>query len=59
MEGYYTGNDKGTKGTLHVSVTNLPEFQRLIEQADEEARQLTHTLNELRNFKLDIKFDAE
>ena len=46
-------------GTLHVSVTNLSEFERLVEQAKKQADELQKTINQLRNFDLDIHMYCE
>ncbi len=61
MKGYYTENldrngETNEKGRLKIEVSNLPEFNELLKQAESEARQLNETLTRLRNFQLDIDF---
>lgn len=61
MKGYYEQENSGKElvtptGRLHVEVMNLPEFQKLITQAKEEADQLQRTINQLSSFNLDIDF---
>ena len=61
MIGYYTENldrngETNEKGRLKIEVSNLPEFNELLKQAESEARQLNETLTRLRNFQLDIDF---
>lgn len=64
MKGYYTQeeNGKGLRvptGRLRIEVTNLPEFQALINQAKQEADQLQRTINRLSNFNLEIDFGLD
>lgn len=45
MDGFYIANQKQSEssvptGRLNISVTNLTEFEKLIEQAKEEAEQI-------------------
>lgn len=47
------------KGTLHVGVTNLSEFEKLVEQAKKQADELQNTIDQLRNFDLDIHLYCE
>lgn len=61
MKGYYTENldrngETNEKGRLKIEVSNLPEFNESLKQAESEARQLNETLTRLRNFQLDIDF---
>lgn len=57
MQGYYTENlDRNEKGRLKIEVSNLPEFNELLKQAESEARQLNETVTRLRNFQLAIDF---
>lgn len=61
MKGHYTENldrngETNEKGRLKIEVSNLPEFNELLKQAESEARQLNETLTRLRNFQLDIDF---
>ena len=63
MEGYFEKenheNESGESvGRLNVEVKNLPEFQRLLKQAKEEADQLQKTINQLSNFYLHIDFSV-
>lgn len=44
--------------TLQVEVTNVPEFERLLRQAKEEADRLSETIRKLTSFTLDFKFTA-
>ena len=55
MNGYYTKNLYGNNGTnakgrLKIEASNLPEFKELLENVEEEARQLNETISRLRNF---------
>ena len=61
MKGYYVQENSGKglevpTGRLNINVTNLPEFQKLIRQAKQEADQLQSTINRLSNFELNIDF---
>lgn len=61
VEGYYVRENSGERlktpiGQLNINVTNVPEFQELIEQAKQEADQLHNTINRLSNFELKIDF---
>ena len=60
MEGYYIKNvpdsEANTKGRLKIDVSNLPEFEELLQKAGAEAEQLNETLKKLREFQLDIDF---
>ena len=53
MNAYYQKEDS-SKGTLHISVTNIKEFAEMVEQARKEADQLQKTINQLANFHLDV-----
>ncbi len=60
-EGHYIKNICGTqgknaKGRLSIEVSNIPEFQELLQKAEKEACQLNETLRRLRNFEFDIDF---
>ncbi len=44
---------------FHVSVTNIPEFNRLINEADERARLLNETLTRLKLFYFDFVFTVD
>ena len=50
MEGMYSRE----KGTLHIGVSNVPEFEKLISQAHEEAKALMETIERLKWFDLEI-----
>lgn len=61
MQGHYEREHSGKglevpTGRLHIEVTNLPEFQKLIDKAKREADQLQATVNQLSDFDLDIDF---
>lgn len=63
MMGYYLDKVPGAsegaiEGKLEISVTNLPEFNELLQQAEKEARQLNKTLDRLRIFNLTIHFSV-
>ena len=63
MDGYYLSripgaSEEAIEGQLEISVTNLPEFNELLQQAEKEARQLNKTLGRLRCFSLNIRFSA-
>lgn len=58
MEGYFDTKNDGN-GKLNISITNMPEFRKLLSQAEKEARQLNNTISELRNFELSIEFDVK
>jgi hypothetical protein len=53
LEMYKTGS------TISVEVKSIPEFKKLLEQAEKEACQLHETLNKLRCFTIDVKFGVE
>lgn len=64
MKGYYEQENSGKElvtptGRLHVEVMNLPDFQKLITQAKEEADRLQRTIDQLSNFYLDIDFSTK
>lgn len=52
MEGYL----EKEKGTLHINICNIPEFEKLAQQAHNEATALLKTINKLKEFELDVKF---
>lgn len=58
MEGYYTKGLDSSTGTLHIEVRNLPQFEKLVNQAKEEADQLQATINRLKCFELEIAFNV-
>lgn len=64
MKGYYEQENSGKEsvtptGRLHVEVMNLPDFQKLITQAKEEADRLQRTIDQLSNFYIDIDFSTK
>lgn len=64
MKGYYipSQNSKGLEvptGRLHIEVSNMPEFRKLVEQAKMEADQLKKTIDQLQYFELNIDFSNE
>lgn len=64
MKGYYipSQNSKGLEvptGRLHIEVSNMPEFRKLVEQAKMEADQLKKTIDQLQYFELNIDFSSE
>lgn len=56
MEGYCTKDFDSSVSTLHIEVKNLPEFEKLVNQAKEEADQLKKTIRQLQQFELKIDF---
>ena len=46
-------------GTVRIAVTNVTEFNRLLQKARAEADQLHRTIQELSSFCLDIKFSTD
>lgn len=63
MEGWYVADQDESQfpvstGRLNISVTNLPEFKKLLKQA-EEAEQLKETIRLLQIFDLKIDFDIK
>lgn len=59
MQGYYVEDVdatylKNAKGRLYIDAVNVPEFQKLLEQAEKEACQLNETLGKLRRFEFEI-----
>lgn len=48
-----------SKGTVHLGVTNLYEYKKLVEQAKKQADELQKTINQLSNFDLDIHMYCE
>lgn len=64
MEGWYVADQDESQfpvstGRLNISVTNLPEFKKLLKQAEEEAEQLKKTIRLLQFFDLKIDFDIK
>ncbi len=64
MEGWYVADQDESQfpvstGRLNISVTNLPEFKKLLKQAEEEAEQLKKTIRLLQFFNLKIDFDIK
>lgn len=64
MEGWYDADQDESQfpvstGRLNISVTNLPEFKKLLKQAEEEAEQLKKTIRLLQFFNLKIDFDIK
>ena len=53
MEMYTVGSE------LRVSVENLPDFKRLLDQVKVEAEQLNKTIAQLSRFEVLISFSAE
>ncbi|MTN44757.1 hypothetical protein GMB51_11795 [Turicibacter sanguinis] len=53
MYGYFVN------GCLNISVTNMEEFNLLLERAKKEARQLNKTISELELFELKIEFSTD
>ena len=58
MEGYYTKGLDSSTGTRHIEVRTLPQFEKLVNQAKEEADQLQATINRLKCFELEIAFNV-
>lgn len=64
MEGYFKKNSAGSdapdsqtpKGTLYIDITNIPQLDELIIQAEKESEQLQETIGRLRRFNLEIEF---
>lgn len=48
-----------SNNTLHVEVTNIPQFNNLLQQARKETEQLSQTLGKLSCFTLDFKFSTD
>lgn len=64
MEGYYDKEYSGKQskvptGRLSIQITNLPEFNELIKQAEKESSKLQKTINQLKYFELNIDFSSE
>lgn len=64
MKGYYVQEEKRKeseipKGRLNIEVKNLPEFRKLVIQAEREADRLKKTIDRLQNFELHIDFSSE
>ena len=64
MEGWYVADQDERQfpvstGRLNIRVTNLPEFKKLLKQAEEEAEQLKKTIRLLQIFDLKIDFDIK
>lgn len=64
MEGQYRQNylKEGSgipTGRLSISVSNMPEFKKLIVQAEKEANQLKETIHRLKYFDLNIDFECK
>lgn len=59
MEGYCTKDFDSSVSTLHIEVKNLPEFEKLVNQAKKEANQLQETIHRLQHFELKIVFSVK
>lgn len=59
MEGYCTKDFDSSVSTIHIEVKNLPEFEKLANQAKEEADQLQKTIHRLQHFELKIDFSVK
>ncbi len=46
-------------GCLKISVTNINEFNNLLQEAKTEAAQLNQTIQRLNSFRLDIQFSTD
>ena len=46
-------------GTVRIAVTNVTEFNRLLQKAKAEAYQLNQTIKDLSSFCLDIQFSTD
>lgn len=44
---------------LRISVKALPEFRKLLEQAEKEAQQLHETMRQLASFTVDIEIETD
>ena len=44
------------KNSIRIEATNVSAFKKLIEKAENEARQLNETIHQLSCFELDIQF---
>lgn len=58
MDSYLVTGKKEDSANLRISVTNIPEFEALIEQAQKEADQLRETVRRLANFCLNIEISS-
>lgn len=58
MEGYYTKGSDSSTGILRIEVKNLPEFEKMVNRAKEEADQLQRTINRMKNFEMEITFST-
>lgn len=58
MDSYLVTGKKEEPANLRISVTNIPEFEALIEQAQKEADQLRETVRQLANFYLNIEISS-
>ena len=58
MDSYLVTGKKEDSANLRISVTNIPEFEALIEQAQKEAAQLHETVRRLANFYLNIEISS-
>lgn len=58
MDSYLVTGKKEDSANLRISVTNIPEFEALIEQAQKEADQLRETVRQLAIFYLNIEISS-
>ena len=58
MDSYLVTGKKEDSANLRISVTNIPEFETLIEQAQKEADQLRETVRQLATFYLNIEISS-
>lgn len=52
MDAYVLDNN------LNISVTNYEAFKNLLEKAEQEATQLSKTLQELKTFSIEFRLDV-
>ena len=55
MDGYMDES----AGCLYLTVANLSELNALLQQAKEESDRLAKTIDQIRRFKIQIKFSKE
>lgn len=58
MIGYFDSNANDKKGVLKIQVTNVPQFEELLEKAKKEADQLQATVRQLAIFDLTIEISS-
>ncbi len=58
MDSYLIKGEGKEPANLRIGVTNIPEFEELVNRAQKEAAQLHETVRQLANFYLNIEISG-